>query len=96
MNEAWKGRKFKTDKYIKYEKVILLMLPKMVVPKSPLKLNVIFGMSSMSDLDNPLKPLIDILQKKYKFNDRDIMELQVKKTVVKKGKEFIDFVLSGI
>ena len=48
-------------------------------------------MSKLSDIDNPLKPFLDILQKKYGINDRDINELLVKKTVVKKGDEFIFF-----
>jgi Holliday junction resolvase RusA-like endonuclease len=48
-------------------------------------------MSKLSDVDNPLKPFLDILQKKYKINDRDIEQLQVRKVVVKKGGEFIRF-----
>ena len=41
------------------------------------------------DIDNGLKPLLDILQKKYKFNDRDIYKLNVTKQIVKKENEFI-------
>lgn len=33
--------------------------------------------------------LVDILQKKYGFNDRDIYELHIKKTIVPKGNEYI-------
>lgn len=96
VNDAWKGRKFKTANYTKYERVVLYMLPPLKIPKGPYKLDIIFGMSMMSDLDNPLKPMIDILQKKYKFNDREIMEMQVKKVIVKKGQEFIEFELTSI
>lgn len=94
VNEAWKGRKFKTENYIKYERAILYMLPRIKVPKAPYRLDIEFGISILSDLDNCLKLMIDILQKKYKINDRDIMEIYAKKIVVKKGKEFIAFELS--
>lgn len=58
--------------------------------KNNLKLDIVFGFStSTADIDNPLKPLLDCLQKKYGFNDRSIYELHVKKEIVKKGKEFI-------
>ena len=40
------------------------------------------------DFDNPIKPFVDILQKKYGFNDRDVYELNVKKEV---GEDGIDF-----
>lgn len=53
-------------------------------------LHIEFGFSNKaSDLDNPVKPILDILQKKYGFNDRDIYELHIKKTIVPKGNEYI-------
>ena len=53
-------------------------------------LHIEFGVSSkLMDIDNGIKPLLDILQKKYGFNDRDIYELHIKKTIVSKGNEFI-------
>ena len=53
-------------------------------------LQIEFGLSNKaSDIDNPVKPILDILQKKYGFNDRDIYELHIKKTIVSKGNEFI-------
>lgn len=58
----------------------------------PYLLNIVFGFSSpLADIDNGLKPFIDILQKKYEFNDKDIVELNVKKEKTVKGKEFILF-----
>jgi len=93
VNEAWQGKRFKTDKYIKYERDLLLLLPKMELPIGGyFKLDINFGVSNMSsDIDNPLKPFIDVLQKKYKFNDRNIVMLNVVKQKVKKGNEFIEF-----
>lgn len=89
VNECWQGRRFKTEKYKWYELELISILPEDVDITD--KLNVEFGISKMSDIDNPLKPFLDILQKKYKINDRNINELTVKKTVVKRGKEFIFF-----
>lgn len=50
----------------------------------------------MSDLDNPVKPLLDILQKKYWFNDRNILELHLFKTPVSKWNEFIEIHIETI
>lgn len=92
VNEAWKGRRFKTDTYKRYENAVLFLLPKLVIPEPPFKLSIEFSFSSKgSDLDNPLKPLLDILQKKYKINDKDIYELNVKKIISEKGNEFFRF-----
>jgi Holliday junction resolvase RusA-like endonuclease len=58
----------------------------------PYLLNIVFGFSSpLADIDNGLKPFIDILQKRYEFNDKDIVELNVKKEKAVKGGEFILF-----
>ena len=92
VNQCWQGRRFKTKIYKGYEKELLLKLVKIDVPNVSIGLNITFGFSNkLSDIDNPLKPFLDILQKKYKINDRDIYELNVKKEIVKKGDEFIFF-----
>ena len=96
VNEAWQGRRFKTEKYISYEEILLYMLPKIQVPAGKLKLKIVFGMSSKaSDIDNPVKPFIDILQKKYGFNDKNIYKLEVEKQDVEKEQEFTEFELTG-
>lgn len=92
VNECWKGRRFKTPEYKKYEKYVAVQLPKQKLNKPPFAINIEFGFSNtLADIDNPLKPFLDILQKKYGINDRDIYELTVKKTVVKKNCEYIKF-----
>ena len=92
VNKCWQGRRFKTPIYKGYENELLLKLVKIDVPNVSIGLNITFGFSNkLSDIDNPLKPFLDILQKKYKINDRDIYELNVKKEIVKKGDEFIFF-----
>lgn len=91
INQCWRGRRFKTKLYEEYENDLLNILPDNITVEDgrPLRLNIEFGISAVQDIDNGLKPLIDILQKKYKFNDRYIMELNVKKTIVKKTDHFI-------
>lgn len=89
VNECWQGKRFKTKAYLSYEKQLLLLLPK-IGNSDFSRISIEFGFSSkLSDLDNPIKPLLDVLQKKYAFNDKDIYELNIKKTDVKKGEEFI-------
>jgi Holliday junction resolvase RusA-like endonuclease len=83
----------KTADYTKYERLVLSVLPNIEFSNVS-KLCIEFGFSNKaSDIDNPLKPILDILQKKYKFNDKDIYELNVKKTIVPKGEEFISILL---
>ncbi len=92
VNEAWQGRRFKTGKYKKYEKDMLLCLPKIELPEPPYIAYYTFGLSNMaSDWDNPVKPFQDICQKKYGFNDRNIKKAVIEKVKVEKGKEYIAF-----
>jgi len=92
VNESYTGRRFKTDKYKNLEKAVLFMLPKITLPEPPYKLYFEFGVSNaIADLDNPCKSIQDILSKKYGFNDRLIYELNIKKVITEKGKEFIRF-----
>ena len=95
VNEAWQGQRFKTDKYKKYEKDLLFILPnKKLTIKAPYNINILLFMSNKrSDIDNPVKLIIDILQKKYLFNDCDIYQLLITKTIVKKGKEGFHFII---
>lgn len=98
VNEAWQGRRFKTDKYKVFENHLMMLLPKLKIDlKSKLKIEFVFGFSNAgSDLDNPVKPCLDVLQKKYGFNDNKIYELNIKKELVKKGKDFIQLNISEI
>lgn len=95
VNEAWAGRKFKTPKYKAYEIEVLLRLPGLTLPAPPFEIYFEFGVSNhAADWDNPVKPLQDILQKKYSFNDKDIMRATIQKRIVKKGHEYIGFKIS--
>ena len=96
VNGAWRGRRFKTLEYKAYEKEVMLKLPKNIdIPEGEIHLTLIIGYSNKaSDIDNAAKPFIDILQKKYGFNDSRIYKLVMVKNIVKKGEEYIDFELS--
>jgi len=94
VNKAWQGKRFKTEMYKSYEELVWFWLPNKKMPKGKLELHLTFGFSSKnSDIDNPVKPFVDILQKKYGFNDRQIYRLKVEKVDVKKGSEFIKFII---
>lgn len=89
VNECWQGQRFKTPKYKKYETELLYTLPAKKLPPPPYSIHFEFGLSNiLSDWDNPIKPLQDILQKKYNFNDKDIYFGSVLKVKVKKGEEY--------
>ena len=91
INEAWQGKRFKTPAYKAYEEDILLQMPKGKIDvEQMLRIEFFFGFSNKaSDLDNPVKLLLDLAQKKYGFNDKNVFELNVRKCLVKKGEEFI-------
>jgi Holliday junction resolvase RusA-like endonuclease len=93
VNDAWKGRRMKTDNYKRYERDLALLLPRnLKIPDGDLSIYLEWGFSSAaSDWDNPIKPFQDILQKKYGFNDNRIFNATVKKIKVPKGSEYVIF-----
>lgn len=89
VNDCWQGKRFKTKQYKNYEAELLLTLPNQKLPNPPYSIYFEFGLSSaLADWDNPVKPLQDILQKKYGFNDKEIVEARVIKKKVDKGEEY--------
>jgi len=96
VNEAWKGRRFRSNKYKQYQCELTYLLPNLDVQAGKLELYVKWGFSSNgSDTDNGLKPFIDVISKKYGFNDNKIFRIIVEKEIVKKGDEFIEFKITG-
>mgnify|MGYP003625050825 FL=1 len=97
VNACWQGKRFKTPEYKAYEKEILLLLPnKYEIPEGDLQVRYEFGLNTMADWDNPVKPLQDILQKKYDFDDRRIMKAEVIKKVVKRGDGYFNFEIRSL
>lgn len=91
VNKCWQGRRYKTKDYIQYEKSMLFLLPKFDLSKyNKIEVKIVFYFSNkMSDIDWPIKPTLDILQKKRNFNDNKIYSLIVAKVIVAKGNEWI-------
>lgn len=97
VNEAWKGRRFKTDAYNTYRNTLLWLLPDISIPNPPFMIYLKFGFSNtLSDWDNPVKTTQDILSQKYGFNDKLIRRAIVETEIVKKGQEYIEFELTHI
>ena len=92
VNKCWQGRRFKTIEYKRYEREVLTLLGYYELPEGEIELTITAGFSSRAaDLDNFAKPFIDILQKKYGFNDNRIYKLILIKDIVKKGSEYLEF-----
>ena len=97
INQAYRGRRFKTAEYIAYEEEILYKLKPMTIPVGRLSIYLLFAVSNTNfDWDNPIKAFVDILQKKHKFNDNRIYRGIVDKIIVPKGKEYIYFELTSL
>lgn len=92
VNKLFQGRRYRTKEYDKYEKDVIEQLTPIDIPDGELTLKMIVGFSNkLADIDNIGKGLIDILQKFYGFNDNRIYRIEMTKTIVKKGNEFINF-----
>src|SRR3990167_7991757 len=98
VNRAWVGRRFKTPEYKAYEEELLYMLPKRPkLPVGQLLLRLTIGVSNKAfDLDNSVKLILDILQKKYDFDDKRIYGMDLWKEDTKKGEEFIEWDISSL
>jgi len=97
VNQCYQGRRFRTPKYKSYEKLLTLKLKPLKLPNIPFMITYRFGFSSkLSDLDNPVKPLQDILCRKYGFDDRYIFKIIVEKEIVPKGEEYLDFKIESM
>jgi len=92
VNQAFKGRRYKTNEYKKYEIDVSMMIKKEKVPDGELFIKYKFGLSNKGqDIDNCIKQFQDILSKKLGFNDNRIYRIEAEKEIVKKGKEFIKY-----
>ena len=98
INQAFQGRRFKTPKYNAFQKEMLLKLPLIKLDLTgSLRIDIKYGFSStLSDIDNPCKMVLDCLCKKYGFDDRQVYQLYQEKEIVKKGNEFIEFEITKL
>jgi len=91
VNQVWQGRRFKTQDYKDYERDLLLILPKQETFTVPIIVKYKFYLKhfKITDLDNLIKPLQDILQKAGYFkDDRLIYKLEAEK--VESKEDFIE------
>lgn len=97
MNMAYRGgKRYKTLRYKQFINDCMVNLKPMKIPKGNLEFHIQIGVSNKGfDLDNCLKPFIDILQKKYGFNDNRIYHIGAYKRIVPKGEEYISFDIFG-
>ncbi|OOE32282.1 hypothetical protein BZG05_14855 [Salinivibrio kushneri] len=83
------GRKVKSAAYRRWEMQVARNLPDIEInPDATLAVRVIVRYSNRaSDLDNAIKSCLDVLQKRYKFNDSKVYALKLYKVIVPKGDE---------
>jgi len=97
VNDAWKGRRFKTEKYSWYETQLMFLLSnsnefRTLKKGEKLAVELNFGFSShSSDWDNGIKQFMDVISKKYGFNDNRIFKGVIEKEIVRKGSEYVSF-----
>jgi len=93
VNKCWQGRRFKTPDYTVYEHEFLTLLSIQSEPFAiyeKMWITIIAGLSyKKADIDNIVKPVLDILQKKYGFDDNQIYKLTAIKKIVDKGSEYV-------
>jgi len=91
-NKLFRGRRFRTPEYDVYELLIRQAITKWkpeIYDQMTFVIRV--GLSNKNaDLDNCIKAFVDILQKKYLFNDSRVYRIEAQKEIVKKGAEYID------
>ena len=98
VNEAYRGKKWRTPKHDVYKTALKHLLPDWLkLPASPFCVHLEFGHSNLnSDIDNCAKLFIDSLQDKYNFNDRYIKRLIIDVEKVDKGKEYVKFNIESL
>ena len=92
-NSLFRGRRFRTKAYDEYEKEVWYQLPDSIkVPEGKISLKYLVGLfNKNADMANVEKAFTDILQKKLGFNDKNIYKLEMERTDVSRGDEFISF-----
>lgn len=84
INDCWQGKRFKTNKYKRYEQEFSLLIQPKKFEKMLGDLEVTIKWKSPTvnrgDIDNPVKPILDILTKMGAWeDDRQIQKLTVYK-----------------
>ena len=91
-NRLWKGRRFKTNEYKRYETALVALLKRsgLEIPDGRVTFEVVAGVSGQYDLDNAIKSTLDVIQKyDPSFNDRDVFKIVAEKILKPRRDEFI-------
>lgn len=82
INAAYQGRRYRTPTYKKYQEDMHLLLPKKKMLEGQIGVLLTFRVKypAMCDVDNFIKPILDIIvQKGYIYDDRRVYFLQAQK-----------------
>src|SRR3990167_2241316 len=99
VNKCWQGKRFKTKEYEKYELDLSRLLKKQEIIFGPVRVRLRFHLKELyrGDLDNLIKPLMDILVKKgYLEDDRKVLKYELEKVKAKTVDEYIEIVIEKI
>ncbi len=97
VNQAYRGRRFDTPEKKRFVDSCLAIIGRGSVPDGPLRVDFEFGVSNRSqDCDGPVKVCLDILQKRFDFNDNRVYELTARKVIVPKGQEYWAFQITPL
>lgn len=100
VNAVWQGKRFKTKVYKDYEKELLYFLKRykpLNAKTKYYKVNLLFGIKNfaLTDVDNLVKPLMDIIVKAGIIkDDRYVAEYNIKK--IKSENNFIKIGIEGV
>jgi len=94
VNKAWQGKRFKTSEYKQFEKDFSMLIKAQKMKKHLGCVRIDIGFSfknSLSDIDNCLKPIFDVLVKNEIIkDDRFIVRLNVSKSISKNDFFYIE------
>lgn len=99
-NKMYSGKKRRSGYYKAFNRKVLTYLyehfdSEEYVLKGNLALKLRVGFSSsLSDLSNAIKAIEDIVAGYFKFNDRQIVYIQLEKVLVNKGEEFMELTIN--
>ena len=103
INIAYYRNKQKSSAYRLYEDewqtylAGLSMPDDIIVKDMKFAITMNFGFSNKAaDVDNPIKPLIDVMQNWMGFNDKQVYTVKAYKHLTKRGKEFTDIKIKQV
>lgn len=95
LNQAYSGKKYKSDKFNEFEQAVTAYLYSIKLPRvrkgDPIYLYFEFGLPTRQDVSNSIKIFEDLLFKFIGSDDRYVMAIHSKKITVKKDDCYIKF-----